>query len=306
MFVNPETPRKHNFFGDIAIIQSKDEGETWTEPVTLFEGLYWTLHTGMVIKDGTIYWPFNVTSWSGPDAGVVVAAGDLSKDLLDPGAWRMSNIVLRPETPEGLTRRMMDYKENEWRNWKVDGWLEPNVVNVNGRLRVLSRFVIDGYATANVTGICDLQDDGEQLRLSFTQFYPLPGGQCKFFIRYDPDSKLFWMASNLPTDSQEMIHDWERIRTDRRFNAGPGNERRFLMLSYSADALNWFQAGCIAMSENPSRSFMYPSWDFDGNDIVLISRSSIHGHDQHDADAATFHRIRNFRDLALDLFPDVH
>ena len=304
IFVNPKTPRKHNFFDDIAIIQSKDEGETWTEPVTLFKGMYWTLQTGMVVKDGTLYWPFNVTSWSGPEAGVVIVAGDLSKDLLDPSSWRMSNVVLRPDTPEGLTRHLMHEKADEWKQWKVDGWLEPNVVNVNGHLRVLSRFVIDGYATANVCGICDLQDDGEQMQLSFTQFYPLPGGQCKFFIRYDPVSKLFWMASNFVTDSQEMIHDWKRIRAEKPFFSGPGNERRFLMLSYSVDALNWFPAGCIAMSKSPYQSFMSPSLDFDGNDIVLISRSAINGYDQHDADAATFHRIRNFRELALDLFPE--
>lgn len=302
MFVNPKGPRKHNFFGDIAIIQSKDEGESWTEPITLFEGMYWTLHTGMVIKDGTLYWPFNVSGWRGPEAGIVIAAGDLSKNLLDPDSWRISNTVNRPDTPKSLVRGMAEDKKGEWSNyWKIDGWLEPNVVNVNGQIRVLSRCVLDGYATANVSGICDLLDDGENLKLSFTQFYPLPGGQCKFFIQYDPVSKLYWMASNLVTDSQEMIHDWKSIRQDNRFNGGPGNERRFLMLSYSADALNWFQAGCIAMAQSPHQSFMYPSFDFDRDDIVLISRSAINGHDQHDADAATFHRIQNFRSLAMDL-----
>jgi hypothetical protein len=304
MFVQPHMDKTHRWMGNIWIVRSDDNGETWTDPVSLCEGLFWNAPMAMAVKDGHMYYAFNVTAWSGPEGGLAVIAGDLSKDLLDPESWRMSNVVLRPDTPEGLTRHLMREKRLEWKSWNVDGWLEPNVVNVNGHLRVLSRFVIDGYANANICGICDLADDGQQLELSFTQFASLPGGQCKFFIKYDPQSRLFWMASNIPTDSQEMIHDWQAIRKDKRFNGGPGNERRILMLSYSTDALNWFQAGCIAMSKKPLQSFMYPSMDIDGHDIILISRSSINGHNQHDADSATFHRISNFRTLALDLFPE--
>jgi len=41
-----------------------------------------------------------------------------------------------------------------------------------------------------------------------------------------------------------------------------------------------------------------------GNDLLVISRTSINGRDQHDADHATFHRVRNFRSLALNRFPE--
>jgi hypothetical protein len=36
----------------------------------------------------------------------------------------------------------------------------------------------------------------------------------------------------------------------------------------------------------------------------VISRSSINAPNQHDADHATFHRVRNFRRLALNLVPE--
>ena len=62
--------------------------------------------------------------------------------------------------------------------------MEPNVVNVNGHLRVLSRCVIDEYSTASIGGICDLNDDGEELTLEFTQFAAIPGAQNKFFIKF--------------------------------------------------------------------------------------------------------------------------
>jgi hypothetical protein len=48
---------------------------------------------------------------------------------------------------------------------------------------------------------------------------------------------------------------------------------------------------------------MYPAAGVDGDDLVLISRTSVHGRDQHDADLVTFHRVRGFRALAMDLAP---
>jgi len=295
-------PTWHNWMGDrVSIVQSTDEGKTWTEPVTLIEGAYWTIPMGKAVKDNTCYVGINVGSWGGSAMnGVAVLAGDLTKGLMDPKSWRLSNTVNRPATPEGLTTGIG--KKKRW-HWEKDGWLEANVVNVNGRLRVLSRCVIDGYATANIGGICDLEDDGKELKLSFSQYAAIPGGQCKFYIDSDPVSKMFWMASNIPTDSQEMVHDWDKLRAGGRFNGGPGNERRILLLYYSIDALNWFPAGPIAKGENMLQSFMYPTFDFQGDDIVLISRSSRTGRNQHDADTATFHRITKFRSLALDLFP---
>ena len=82
-----------------------------------------------------------------------------------------------------------------------------------------------------------------------------------------------------------------------------GNDRRFLMLLYSVDALNWFQAGCVAQAKTLRQSFMYGSPVVNGDDLLVISRTSINAFDQHDADHATFHRVRNFRSLALNLFP---
>lgn len=295
MFIQPEK------WKDVSLVSSDDEGKTWTAPVTLFSGAYWNCDTGMVIANGRLYWALNTRSYEG---GVVVIAGDLSKDLLDPGAWRMSSESIQPKTPVGLTRGMYPRMIPKWEQWPRDSWLEPNVVLVGGRIRVLLRTVLDGYATAGICAVCDLTEDDTNMDLKFTQFYPIPGGQNKFFIIYDAVSRLFWMASNLVADSQESVLDWDGIRRDGRFVGGPGNDRRFLMLFYSIDSLNWFQAGCIAKASNPRKSFMYPVADLDGDDIVLISRTSVNGRDQHDADLVTFHRIRDFRSLALNLYPE--
>jgi hypothetical protein len=42
----------------------------------------------------------------------------------------------------------------------------------------------------------------------------------------------------------------------------------------------------------------------DGQDLLVLSRTSHDGRDQHDADLSTFHRVRDFRRLALNLYPE--
>ena len=102
--------------------------------------------------------------------------------------------------------------------------------------------------------------------------------------------------------------------------------RRILMLNYSIDGLNWFQTGCVAMSRNPLESFHYSSQVIVGDDLLVLSRSSIGAANQyrdytwnsgvasgkaklpynnHDSNMITLHRVKNFRSLALDLKPDL-
>jgi len=79
------------------------------------------------------------------------------------------------------------------------------------------------------------------------------------------------------------------------------------MLIYSIDGLNWFQAGCVAMSKNPLEAFHYTSQIIDGDDLLVLSRSSIGGklpYNNHDTNMITLHRVKNFRHLALDLRQD--
>ena len=154
------------------------------------------------------------------------------------------------------------------------------------------------YSTANLGLVFDITDNNGELSLEFTQFHPIPGGQCKFFILHDKVTELFFMLTNLVTDSQDAFK-----QRPKNFRSGAGNERRLLFLFYARDALNWFPAGCVAKAPGMLQSFMDPSAVIDGDDIALISRTSKNGKNQHDADLCTFHRIRNFRKLAMDRRP---
>jgi len=285
---------------DIVLSRSSDGGKSWLEPVILFEGSYWNAPTGCAVANDRIYRAFDIPDPGMVDDGVsgrrsVVVAGDLSSDLLGPGAWRISPPVAFPGVPISLKRGL--YPE------KPDTWLEPNVVCVNGKLQVLSRVRIDYLSTAGMCAVCDIDDNGRDLSHRFVQFHPMPGGQCKFYIIHDEATGLFWTPANLVTNSQDA--EWGKRLRAGGFHQGPGNERRLLMLMYSLDALNWFQGGCIAMSRNPLESFHYAAPLIDGDDLLILSRtSSPDARHQHDSDLVTFHRVEDFRHLALNLHPE--
>ena len=97
------------------------------------------------------------------------------------------------------------------------------------------------------------------------------------------------------TNSQDLI-GVRNSKNKSSYRGSPANERRWLFLHYSIDCLNWFPAGCVARwPGNVDRSFMYPSGVIDGEDMVILSRTSRDSGDEHDADLCTIHRIPNFR-----------
>lgn len=289
---------------NIFLVSSGDEGATWGEPVTLFEGRFWNTFTPYVVRGDTLYWALGASNAAGDfnrrGSRTVVVAGDLtSADLMKRTAWRISSDLIYPGTPEGLTAKLYPPTAPD----RGDHWLEPNILEINGRLRVFLRLRLDGQATAHMCAVAEVHDDREKIAYEFTQFHPMPGAQGYFYITRDPCTGYFWTVVNLPTNSQDVA--WGRELNARGFLGNPGNERRILMLLYSLDALNWFQAGCVARWKTPLRGFQYAALLVDGNDLLMTSRTAKNRPNQHDNDLITFHRIRNFRRLALNLRPGV-
>ena len=282
---------------DLLLLSSGDGGLTWSAPVTLFKGAFWNCHTGMVIRDRRLYWAVDDLSL-GNKRGPLAVIGDLSKDPMDPAAWRRSNAVPYPGVPSELGSPRFNKGGGQY--------LEPNVIDVHGRIRLLMTVKPWGQTTSGICAVLDLDDGGEKEPvLRFTQFHPFPGGQVKFCVIRDEKSRMFWSTANLVVDSQGEFPWWEQGKKQGVYSYGSygGNDRRFLMLQYSLDGLNWFPAGCVAQAGKVSQSFMYARPVIDGEDLVIIARSSVNAPNQHDADFATFHRVRDFRRLALNLEP---
>lgn len=287
---------------DFLVVTSEDKGESWTDPVTVIEGPIWNISTSRVLRPEALYWTMDFDLPNQGHGGKTMLRADRSMSPLDPGAWTLSNIVRQPEIPAAMTRNLFPdgnrpQLSGGWRDPLV--WLEPNTVEVRGRIRAFCRCVFDEYAAAHVAAVFDYDPEAHQL--SFTQFAAWPGAQCKFYVIHDHSASMYWMLSNLITNSQDLLGWGERMR-ESGYHGGPGNERRWLYLHYSIDCLNWFPAGCVARwPDNVYRSFMYPSAVVDGDDFVVLSRTSRDSGDQHDADLCTIHRIRNYRSLAMDL-----
>ena len=266
---------------DLLLLRSTDGGANWSTPVTLFRGHYWNCHTGMVLRDQKLYWAVDDLSLGGK-RGPVAVIGDLSGDPLQARAWRLSNPVPFPGMPEQMISRPLRGLGSRY--------LEPNVIDVYGQLRILATVKAARQSSAGVCAVLDLEDDGREARLTFNQFSSMPGGQLKFCVIWDAVSKLFWATANLVADSQGAMPWWGQAAKQTKFRGDGGlggNDRRFLMLFYSLDALNWFQAGCVAQAAKVSQSFMYARPVIDGDDLAIISRSSIEAPNQHDADHAT-------------------
>ncbi len=291
----------------IQISRSEDGGRSWAAPVTLFEGRFYCTSTAMVIDGGTLYWAYGTSPFNAPGSRIVAVAGNLDGDLLDPDQWRISNKLAFP--PDEATT-VLDRPGFEGASRKGDNhWLEPNVVKVGDRLLLLVRCRISRYHTSGIAGVAELEDVDGELQLSFAQFHPLPGAQCQFHIVHDDQSGLFWMTSNPVTNSQDLeYYRWLQSLNPKRGTvgfrgAGSGAERRILGLYYSLDALNWFQAGIVAMSRNPMRGFHYTTPLVDGDDLLIVSRTASGDFNQHDNDMITFHRVQDFRTLAVELRP---
>lgn len=88
------------------------------------------------------------------------------------------------------------------------------------------------------------------------------------------------------------------------FKGTGGNERRVQVLMYSADALNWFDAGFVAYSPNLMEAFSYAWLMIDDEDLVVMCRTSREGLNNHDTNLITLHRVPDFRRLVpAGLFP---
>ena len=285
----------------IAIVRSGDNGETWSPPVTLFEGSYTGACVSVLFHGGHVYRAFEGQSrpadaissgWTS-----VVVAGDLGADLLDPASWRISNAVSYPGTPESLTRGL-HVQDARIKKGK-EGWLEGNVVEKDGRLLILLRTRMQAQTTANLTSVCEVTDDGQQLTNRFLQFYPMPGGQNKFHILRDSQTGIYWTATTQVSDSFQDVERLLKIG----FKGTGGNERRIQTLMYSADVLHWFQAGFVAFTPKLMECYSYSWLMIDGEDLIVLCRTSLDGLNNHDSNMITLHRIERFRELVpKDLF----
>ena len=273
---------KHH--GNLIIRKSNDGGLTWTVPFLksnglILEGEYHTAPMPMVYHKGRIwraveYATAPMSDWGKRYSAMVVSA-PVDADLLNADSWQRTNFLPYDST---------------YLNGHFNGWLEGNVV-VNLESTVVDILRVDVSAgMEEQAAIVRISEDGKNASFDpNTDFIQLPGGSKKFTIRYDEISKRYWMLSNFITSE---YRSW--------YPAGVRNKQA---LCSSPDLKEWTVHQIILEHpDSKKHGFQYVDWQFDGDDIIFISRTAYDdeqggANNSHDANFLTFHRINDFRGI---------
>jgi hypothetical protein len=299
--------------GHIQIRRSGDGGRTWTIPadgksgVLATDGKFHCGPTPVLMHGGRVWRAFEEFAPTG-NARVFRAfmmSAPAEADLLVATNWTRSSAVVC---------------QGEWLNLRTPSWLEGNAVvtpagAVADILRVESHpaagasLELPGAARAiprfEVAAMLEVTADGRTARFDPLQgFIHFIGSESKFTIRYDPVSHRYWSLGNKITNPRSGA-DWEH---------SPHHQRNVIALTSSADLRDWrehyrllrYDEGSVVVKAGSRVGFQYLDWQFDGQDIVAVCRTSWGGANYHDANYITFHRLKNFRAVTMaDSPPDL-
>lgn len=279
--------------GRLLITRSDDNGETWSEVSVLCPEPRWHQScTPVDIHDGKVTlvyekWVADGHKW--PGVGPVLMQGRVDTDLTDPANWKFSELYNPDEDMEASRPSGIPVvKEGQ------PGLLETNVVRVfdennpfydpTGKSVVLMMRANTGFPDIGVMMKGVEKEDGslavEKLHYKDGDMYfaHIPGADLKFYVCYDPESRLYW-----------LLHS----QIDGRMSG-----RRRLALSFSPNLIHWVFAGLVAVGPADNASRHYATMMISGDDLLIVSRSGDErARTAHDGDLVTFHRVKDFRRL---------
>jgi hypothetical protein len=312
--------------GDLMVVRSDDDGETWSSPAQLTQGQAWHQSACNVhYANGKVYLVMERRArqthhgWPVSDLAPVLMSAPVDADLTRRESWTFAGELvigdhvqqvdwlgapfwpLGPLTPEDAHDR---------RHMAPIGWLETNVVQFldpdhawydpDGCTFYLWMRAHTGATNlACIAKVVEAEDGTISTTFAASPagvrmlYVPCPGGHMRFHILYDEVTRLYWLLSSLSTDSMTRP---ERLPSTR-FNL-PNNERHTLALHYSRNCVDWCLAGIVARGETPQQARHYASACIDGDDLHVLSRSGDHrARSAHDGNLITFHTMRDFRAL---------
>jgi hypothetical protein len=261
--------------GKMVIRRSDDSGRSWTGVKGPTQGLlsdedgYHTAPTSLIVHNGRFWKAFEFAP--NPDRNTwraFIISAPIDADLLDRGNWTFSEQI---ET------------------WPRHQWIEGNMVlSPQGELLDILR-TNDGRKSREgfdnrdePVAVVHISDDGVKLgHQPEKDTVSFPGGGAKFTIKRDSESGKYFVIINPQNESETY--------------------RNILALSVSEDLYTW--KICRELIRHPDpyhHAFQYVDWDFDGNDIVYVSRTAYDdglggANRAHDANYLTFGRIEDFR-----------
>ena len=310
--------------GDLGIVRSNDQGETWSAPSWLTSGQQWHQAPSNVwYSDGRIYLVMErntapeLPDWPVAVFAPVVMVADVDADLTRRESWRFSDeysyrdaltqhgcprLLGVPFFKTGMTAPRRPMAPPGWLETNLVQFSDPNHVWYDPAQRTFHLWMRAHTGSTNLACIAKaVEAEDGSLTVSLEEapsgepilYVPCPGGQIKFHIVYDERTRLFWLLSSQATDSLTRP---ERLPDDR-FNL-PNNERHRLVLYFSRNCMDWVFAGRVADSGHYGQGRHYASMVIDGEDLHVLSRSGdARAKSAHDGNLITLHTVRDFRRL---------
>ncbi len=314
--------------GDLAVIRSDDGGTTWGEPSYLTTGQAWHQAPANVwYAGGCVYLVmerrchFRARGWPVSELAPVLMRARIDDDLTQAASWTFASEL---SFVDAVTDRDLNYfgvpfypatypepyRDIPKRSFAPIGWLETNVVQITDpdhlwydpagmTFHLFARAHTGRTNLACIAKVVQQEDDSMQTMLETAPsgrkmlYVPFPGGQMKFHILYDETDRLYWLVSTQATDSMTRP---DRLAATRYLMAD--NERRRLALHFSKNCIDWCFAGLVDAGEGDLHSRHYASMAFDGDDLLVLSRSGDErAASPHDVNLVTLHCVRGFRDL---------
>jgi hypothetical protein len=314
--------------GDLRIMYSDDDGETWSESFYLTKGQTWhQAPCNVVYANGCVYLVMERVKydtkahWKVKVLAPVLMRGKVEDDLTKPENWTFANEIAYCDLLSDDKLNYFGipfYKCDEDKTTDIGygrkvapcGWLETNVVQFKDPRHIWydekgKTFHLFARTHTGWTGHAALlkvveKDDGSMETMvekvpsgKDVIFVNMPGGQMKFHILYDEVTKLYWLLGSQSTDSMVSLAHMGKDRFDI-----PNNERHRLVLHFSKNCIDWCFAGVVDIGDGYKQSRHYASMCIDDEDLCIVSRSGDEDvYDAHDTNLITFHRVKNFRNL---------
>ncbi len=283
-------------YGDMTVRKSTDGGFTWSIPKDEKSGVimrgtpanephHFRIETSgtELLHNGILYKGFdkhiieqNGPEWRADKFATGIISADIHTDLLDASNWTISE-QLRFDYAKCPDPSLAELG---------NGWLEGTPVpGPDGKIHELIRMHLK---KPNKAGFLTLSDDRKSLEFNYEDgIIDFIGGHSRFTVRLDGQTGLYVTFTNYVTEGDKF----------------PTN-RNLLSLAVSKDLRHWRRVKDVLYDDTgltPQYSalltgFQYCVWQFDGDDIILLSRTAYRGANTfHNANRLTFHRFDNWR-----------